>query len=132
MTVVIGMLMIAALAVAVSFPLFVHASPERLRSISEDVTERLEREKHVALLAIKEADFDRAMGKLSDTDYNNLREVYEDRALSAISALDKDASGEATPAAQRSPADTFCTACGDRFAEDHRFCAACGCARGNV
>ncbi len=134
MTVLVSLLMIAALAAAISFPLFVQASPERLRSAREDVTERLEREKHVALLAIKEADFDRAMGKLSDTDYTSLREVYEDRALSALSALDQDASSDHSidESLQQATTNAFCTACGNRFAETDRFCGACGQSRGTV
>jgi hypothetical protein len=104
-------------------------------------TERLEREKIVALTAIKEAELDHAMGKLSDDDYTSLRTIYEQRALDAMAGLDglSAASAGTAPATTTMPGGpssdgrrpaAFCTACGNRFGGDDRFCASCGSPRG--
>jgi hypothetical protein len=85
----IGLIVIAAVAVAIAAPLlWPHASapyappgdPERYR---------LEKEKELAYAAIKEADFDLQMGKLSNEDHAALRDKYEARALAAMAALER-------------------------------------------
>ncbi len=50
---------------------------------------RLEKERDLAYAAIKEAEFDRQMGKLSEDDYAALRRTYEGRALAALAALER-------------------------------------------
>jgi hypothetical protein len=50
---------------------------------------RLEKEKELAYAAIKEADFDLQMGKLSSEDHTTLRDKYEARALAALAALER-------------------------------------------
>ena len=57
-----------------------HGDPERYR---------LEKEKDLAYGAIKEAEFDFQMGKLSPEDYAILRQKYEARALAALAALER-------------------------------------------
>ena len=57
-----------------------HGDPERYR---------LEKEKDLSYAAIKEAEFDFQMGKLSPEDYALLRQKYEARALRALGALDR-------------------------------------------
>lgn len=94
------------------------------------------REKAVAVLAISEADFDRATGKLSDEDYRVLRSDYEGRALHAMDEIDRLAPAPATAGDAAQPAGgeqaRFCSACGNRFAEPDAFCAACGRARSGL
>ena len=88
MTVFLGLLLILAVAASVASPLLARgasAMPEALPAAEQ--TELFEREKNVALLAIREAEFDLAMGKLSDEDYAALRGVYEERALGALGAV---------------------------------------------
>ncbi len=129
MSIAIGLVMIFSVAVAVALPLLraeTAYAPER----ADDRRELLEREKTVALLAIREADFDRATGKLTDDDYAVLRRTYEQRALGAMSALEGDertgsSPGGAGEAGGGAPA-VFCPACGLRFAAGDRFCARCG------
>lgn len=90
------------------------------------------REKAVAVLAISEADFDRATGKLSDDDYRVLRSDYEGRALHAMDEIEKLAPDAATAMRTTSVGGElarFCAACGNRFAEPDAFCASCGRAR---
>ena len=51
--------------------------------------ERWERQKRQALAAIKEAELDHRMGKLSDEDLGAMRARFEAQALEAMAALDR-------------------------------------------
>ena len=95
-----------------------------------------------ALLALKEIEFDRETGKLSDADYEQLKSRYSAEALVAIAA------DEARPGTQASddpeelitarlaqlrsaraaglPAALFCQQCGLRPEADALFCSSCG------
>jgi hypothetical protein len=53
--------------------------------------ERWERQKRQAVLAIKEAELDHQMGKLSDEDLALMRARFEAQALEAMAALEKGA-----------------------------------------
>ena len=76
------------LATFVMWPLFT-ADPEDLMAPpSEDPTEALELRKRAAYSALKEAEFDRRTGKLSDEDYEKLVARYKNQALEAIAALE--------------------------------------------
>jgi len=84
------------------------------------------REKAVAVLAITEADFDLATGKLSDDDYQVLRSDYEGRALHAMDEIEK-----LVPIATvTDTAVRYCASCGSVFAESAAFCGSCGHPRG--
>lgn len=63
-----------------------------------------------ALLALKEIEFDRATGKLSDTDYRALKAKY---SAVAIATLD-------------GPLSRFCSHCGVALPTGAMFCAQCG------
>jgi hypothetical protein len=63
-----------------------------------------------ALIALKEIDFDRATGKLSDADYEELKARYAARAMALL---------------DESPG-TKCGSCGARLVEGSRFCEICG------
>lgn len=63
-----------------------------------------------AIDALREIEFDRATGKLSDTDYDSLKASYTERALAAMRA------GEMA----------VCEVCGPRPEADARFCSRCG------
>lgn len=82
----------------------------------------LERQKREALAAIKEAEFDRAMGKLSDADFAQITQRYRDQALAAMAAMD------AATAAGRSRASpmAFCPRCGTKLPPRANFCGGCG------
>lgn len=93
----------------------------------------LEREKMLALRSIKELEFDRAMGKVSPADFDELSGKLRARALSLMKQL--DASPEAYRAtierelASRleaiAPAAPTC-ACGTANDADASFCKRCG------
>lgn len=57
--------------------------------------DRWEKQKREAYAALKEAEFDRQTGKLTEEDYHFLREKYEARALEALSQLDQPQQKEA-------------------------------------
>ena len=98
----------------------------------------------VALRALKEIEFDRATGKLSDADYNALNTKYTAEALAALRADPGAAPGD-TPAVSRPRAVApvarvacpthgvrpeagarYCSACGRRLDTAPGFCAKCG------
>jgi len=101
----------------------------------------------VALRALKEIEFDRATGKLSDADYDDLHAKYQSAALAAMRE-DAGARGAPAPAAPRAPAvagaprapacpvdgprpeldAVFCSACGRRLGTAPGYCARCGSA----
>ncbi len=84
-----GLILIGMIAMFVAAPLF---KPERESDRSdarEDLAARWKKQKTDAYAAIREADFDQEMGKLTEADYRLLREKYEARALEALAQLDR-------------------------------------------
>lgn len=81
---------------------------------------------HEAVVALREIEFDRATGKLSDADYDELRERYTERALESIraAAAPVDAA-EAAVLAYRSRLRS-CARCGPRPEPDAEYCSNCG------
>jgi hypothetical protein len=100
--------------------------------------------KGVALTALKEIEFDRETGKLSDTDYEFLKAKYTRQALEALRA--EKASGEvadveamiaarvqslrsaatSTPSTLSPDIARSCPTCGPRPETDAVFCSTCG------
>lgn len=118
--------------------------------LSERARAVLEREKALALRALKELEFDRSMGKVSQADFDEMAGRLRARALSFMKQLDEDATGyrsviereltarlAAAPAkpedspllpahsAQR-PAQSGTCACGTVNDADAMFCKRCG------
>jgi hypothetical protein len=93
------------------------------------------REKQLALHAIKELEFDRQMGKVSDRDYQTLLGPLRARALVLMRDLDR-ASGNYREQIERDVRDRIgpdaaalglaCAGCGTRNDADARFCKTCG------
>jgi len=80
-----------------------------------------------AIVALREIEFDRATGKLSDTDYAELRRTYTERALSEMrtaAAQDVDPV-EARVRAYRAQ-HRECPTCGLRPEPDAIYCSSCG------
>jgi len=102
----------------------------------------------VALRALKEIEFDRATGKLSDADYDTLKTKYTTEALAALrleqpGSEKREARNVAAPPfpvsrvpfpvcpthGPRPEADAvFCSDCGRRLATAPGYCARCGTA----
>ena len=111
----------------------------------------LERDKFLTLRAIKELEFDRAMGKVSEVDFVEMRDRLRARALRLMRQLEgaalyqqmierdlgrtqcaptseryaptSDSPGGET---QKTEADTSCSSCGTTNDFDARFCKECG------
>jgi hypothetical protein len=74
----------------------------------------------IALAALKEIDFDRETGKLSDADYRFLKAKYTTAALDALRAE------EVGPSVPNSTGQPSCPTCGPRPEPDAIFCSTCG------
>jgi hypothetical protein len=107
----------------------------------------LERDKSIVLRAIKELEFDRGMGKVSDKDFAEMSARLRARAARIMRQLDAGSlyreqiekeverrlaatgpTGSAAPQlpAPRHPAHTVCASCKTGNEPDARFCKACG------
>lgn len=100
----------------------------------------------VALRALREIEFDRATGKLSDADYESLQTKYTAEALAALRAEDEGrgtGEGSVAPTRPSSPLPRlscpthglrpeldaiFCSDCGRRLDAAPGYCARCGSA----
>ena len=93
----------------------------------------------VALRALKEIEFDRATGKLSDPDYDSLKAKYTQEALvalrgegarSVVRRVPDVAAGAPCPldGPRPEPDAVFCSACGRRLGTAPGYCAHCGSA----
>jgi len=79
----------------------------------------------VALRALKEIEFDRATGKLSDTDYTDLKAKYTAEALAALRGEPRLTPG-ASPGITKTRPTAFCPDHGARPEQDAQFCSECG------
>lgn len=105
----------------------------------------LERDKGLTLRAIKELEFDRAMGKVAEADFVEMRDRLRLRAMRLIRQLDgaaayreaieRDLASRLPAATDPAPAAAedaaagarvFCTQCGAPAEADARFCKMCG------
>ena len=100
--------------------------------LGERAREDLLREKALVLRSIKELEFDKSMGKVSDADFAQLSAPLRARALSLMQALEREPAAEsprqsaqARPA-PAAPAGVVCKSCGRPNDTDARFCKSCG------
>lgn len=129
-------------------PLTMHDAARLSERPSERARAALEREKTLVLRSIKELEFDRAMGKVSAKDFDEMAGRLRARAMTLMKLLDAGGSGyrEAieqelrerlkdtrrarsldpanTPAKQ--PAPHTCASCDTVNDPDARFCKGCG------
>jgi hypothetical protein len=84
---VFGLAVILVVAAFIATPLF--GTPDRLGDEAPNDRERWERQKRQALLAIREAEMDFQMGKLSPEDLESMRARFETQAMEAIAALER-------------------------------------------
>jgi len=95
--------------------------------------EELLREKALVLRSIKELEFDKSMGKISEADFADISSRLRARAMSLMADLDR---APVAPAAKRAAAPVStpavapdalaCAACGTVNDMDARFCKSCG------
>jgi len=85
-------------------------APSAAPAVDMDPVDPEETPRGQALLALKEIEFDRATGKLSDTDYTALKTKYSAVAIAALEA----------------PRSRYCSNCGVALPAGARFCTQCG------
>lgn len=117
------------------------AHPPGAAEVDEDLFEELEESgspKVRALLALREIEFDKATGKLSDTDYADLKRKYSQAALEAIkgeqaapapaAAAGGDAASDAEAAIARAKSQRpgACPTCRHALEPGAVFCSHCG------
>ena len=82
-------MIVAGVALFVAAPLGIGLVGARAKSAGELQTERHEHERALAVQGLRELEFDREMGKLSDADYDSMHQALEDRALTAMAAIER-------------------------------------------
>jgi hypothetical protein len=133
---VIGTLLAVGALAYVLFPLLFGAPSSAARRPSRFVLPARAGEED-AVVALREIEFDRATGKLSDADYAELKSRYTARALAAMRARGGAVEGEA--GASVAPEDLVeatvlayrarlrsCARCGPRPEPDAIYCSNCG------
>lgn len=93
----------------VLYPLFMSGPPVASPPV-ERADDHGEPARNPALDALREIEFDRETGKLSDADYEALKETYTQRAVTAM----------------RAGGSPVCATCGPRPESDAVFCSNCG------
>ncbi len=89
MFIVAAALIVAGVALFVAAPLGIGLSRERSKSAGELQVERCEHQRSLAVQGLHELEFDREMGKLSDDDYNSMHSALENRALTAMTEVER-------------------------------------------
>lgn len=83
-----------------------------------------------AVAALREIEFDRATGKLSDSDYSELRRTYSEQAILELRAADGATAGQTDSIEERIHAyrrsHRECPDCGLRPETDAVYCSTCG------
>lgn len=124
-------LLTVAVIVFVMYPIVTN----RAAPVSSDDHETSESEakRRVALLALRDVEYDREMGKLDEEDYRSLRREISAEALAAIEAVERSREPVMDPVEEeiaRARAGlergTACASCGHVNAEGSRFCSSCG------
>ncbi len=124
---VVAALALAAAALwAVLGPLFRPVAP--VANPLDELVDPLETPKGRVLAALRELEFDRATGKLSQPDYEQLTTKYSAEALRLQREEDASREAGARPGGGREgrAGAPTCPTCGPRPEADALFCSACG------
>ena len=103
----VGTLLAVAALTYVLYPLMMNTTLVEPQSYPD--TSRVSN-RNQAIDALREIEFDRATGKLSDVDYDSLKSSYTARALTEMRGAD----------------GSVCEVCGPRPEADAKFCSRCG------
>jgi len=123
---IVGTVLAVGALAYVLFPLLIAAAPAIRRPRASTRTPAAPEQE--AVVALREIEFDRATGKLSDADYDELKARYTARAIEAIrssSAETSDDAAEAAVLAYRARIKS-CARCGPRPEPDATYCSSCG------
>jgi hypothetical protein len=137
---IVGALILVGVTVYLILQPIISGEGAPLSSAGEDPTEAQFR-KRVSLLQLRDAEYEYAMGKLGEEDYQALRTEISAEALEAIRAEEEESQGggwslegptdaelEAEIAAVRTrlTGGAFCSSCGHPNPAGSRFCGDCG------
>lgn len=120
----IGIVLVIATALFVGYPLW-QKSSRAANFNSNHQAEDWQARKEEIYAAIRDIDFDYRMGKLSQEDYNTLREQYKSEAIKLMKKIDTTTIG-ARPAKGKKAGNKFCHNCGEPAGAGEKFCSACG------
>jgi hypothetical protein len=95
---------------ALSFVLYPLLAGEVLSAAPDTPRHAPPESRNQAIDALREIEFDRATGKLSDADYDALKASYTSAAITAM----------------RTSGGKYCERCGARPEEQAKFCSNCG------
>ena len=137
LTVIMATVALVGIAALRAVRPLVSPQEDRTAMVGERTRVALEREKLLTLRSIKELEFDRAMGKLSDADWREMSSRLRARAAGLMKQLDAGAGYRdqierdlakrlAEPAAATPARGNFCTQCGTKNDGDAKFCKNCG------
>ena len=134
MTLYVGVALVAAAVVLfILQPVVkgIHASLER----DDDELTETEARKRVALLALRDVEYDFLAGKLDEEDYRSMKSELTAEALAALEADEASKTGGGTDEALEAEIARLreglkggapCPACSYTNADGSRFCSACG------
>jgi rRNA maturation endonuclease Nob1 len=136
--------MIVAAVAIVAWPYYAQTREFDASFVADPVLEDLIVQRDATYAAIKDLEFDHAIGKLSDADYKSLRAKYETKAVAILQELDGLQAAQVKRASlltddemlerevQRlrrgasSGSSSNCPKCGSAYAAGDAFCAKCG------
>ena len=138
----VGIVAAAIAAAAMHRTLLPLVSPEQIVGDSRRSSRHvlaLEREKHLVLRSIKELEFDKAMGKVAEPDFDEMVTRLRQRAVGLMQRIeagetglreriDRDLAGLKQPKAAKKVTAQQCSECKTLNDDDARFCKTCGAA----
>ncbi len=140
--VIAGALLLVGITVFLILQPVISGEEAPLWSAKDDPTDAQFR-KRVSLLQLRDAEYEYAMGKLGEEDYETLRKEISAEALAAIRAEEAESSGteprfegptdadledEIAKVRSRLTGGAFCSQCGHPNPSGSRFCGDCGAA----
>jgi len=138
--VILGALLLVGITVFLILQPIIAGKEAPLRSVDEEPSEAQFR-KRVSLLQLRDAEYEYAMGKLGEEDYQALRQDISGEALAAIRAeeaesqagsgifeglTDAELEEEIASVRSRLSGGYFCSNCGHPNPAGSRFCGDCG------
>jgi len=110
----------------VLWPLFAKKTDECAASLAETDADYLVARKTAIYRNIKELEFERKMGRLSEADFRRLETEYKDEAAEILQKLDMTKDSTTIENQQSKIENSTCSACGAASIPGKKFCADCG------
>jgi hypothetical protein len=124
---IIGGTLVLVAAIFISWPLLFGGdsgtAPTPVEMQHREAFLSLAKQRDNALSSLRDSEMDHATGKLSEADYESIRNELETEAMEAIRKLDLlDGPSETPPGTEAG----YCTSCGAGLNETDAFCGQCG------